>query len=157
MSSKPALALAAGCVLASHLYGLDPHRAVTQYALDIWTTRQGLPQNSVRAFAQARDGYLWLGTQAGPRGRYTIKAFRPAPDGDAPFAQPEVSSSNVAVEMVLKQPPPVAGLVERFGTGATSGYECEFVGSAFRKAASTLEAEGPPIPTSVSTCFVAVA
>jgi PAS domain S-box-containing protein len=40
-------------------------RALTQYAVDRWDDRQGLPQNSVQALAQTRDGYLWLGTQSG--------------------------------------------------------------------------------------------
>jgi ligand-binding sensor domain-containing protein/signal transduction histidine kinase len=30
-----------------------------------WDTRDGLPQNTVRAIAQTRDGYLWLGTFGG--------------------------------------------------------------------------------------------
>lgn len=47
------------------LFALQPDRAITQYGHDIWTTREGLPQNSVRAIAQTADDYLWLGTQAG--------------------------------------------------------------------------------------------
>jgi ligand-binding sensor domain-containing protein len=30
-----------------------------------WTTDQGLPDNWVKAIAQTRDGYLWVGTQGG--------------------------------------------------------------------------------------------
>jgi signal transduction histidine kinase/ligand-binding sensor domain-containing protein/ActR/RegA family two-component response regulator len=60
-----ALACALACALPYAAPALDPRRAVTQYGLDIWTTRHGLPQNSVRAIVQTRDGYLWLGTQAG--------------------------------------------------------------------------------------------
>ena len=30
-----------------------------------WQNQQGLPNNTVRAITQARDGYLWLGTDAG--------------------------------------------------------------------------------------------
>ncbi len=30
-----------------------------------WTTNQGLPQNTVNAIVQTRDGYLWLGTYGG--------------------------------------------------------------------------------------------
>jgi signal transduction histidine kinase/ligand-binding sensor domain-containing protein len=44
---------------------LDPARLITQYGLDIWLTRDGLPQNSVKAIVQTRDGYLWLGTSGG--------------------------------------------------------------------------------------------
>jgi signal transduction histidine kinase/ligand-binding sensor domain-containing protein len=38
---------------------------VAQYRFDNWTTEQGLPQNSVLAVAQTRDGYLWLATYNG--------------------------------------------------------------------------------------------
>jgi signal transduction histidine kinase/ligand-binding sensor domain-containing protein/DNA-binding response OmpR family regulator len=44
---------------------LDPHRALTQYVQDKWDTRDGLPRNYVKAILQTRDGYLWVGTQAG--------------------------------------------------------------------------------------------
>jgi signal transduction histidine kinase/ligand-binding sensor domain-containing protein len=44
---------------------LDPARLITQYGLDVWLTRDGLPQNSVKAIVQTRDGYLWLGTWGG--------------------------------------------------------------------------------------------
>src|SRR4051812_35312295 len=32
------------------------------YRVDHWTTDNGLPQNTVRAVVQTRDGYLWLTT-----------------------------------------------------------------------------------------------
>ncbi|HEX8999261.1 MAG TPA: two-component regulator propeller domain-containing protein [Blastocatellia bacterium] len=36
-----------------------------QYRFDNWTTEHGLPQNSVLAVTQTRDGYLWLATYNG--------------------------------------------------------------------------------------------
>lgn len=54
-----ALSDPAGCL------ALDPSRAITQYVHRAWEIEQGLPQNSVEAIAQSRDGYLWLGTQEG--------------------------------------------------------------------------------------------
>ena len=39
--------------------------ALSQYSLEHWDDRNGLPQNSVQAIAQTKDGYLWLGTQIG--------------------------------------------------------------------------------------------
>src|SRR5688572_20577720 len=30
-----------------------------------WTTRDGLPQDRIRAMIRTRDGFLWLGTDAG--------------------------------------------------------------------------------------------
>jgi signal transduction histidine kinase/ligand-binding sensor domain-containing protein len=35
------------------------------YLRTVWTTEQGLPQNTVTAILQTRDGYLWLGTLGG--------------------------------------------------------------------------------------------
>ncbi len=45
--------------------GLDPRKAITQYAHQVWKTDQGLPQNSIQAILQTRDGYIWLGTERG--------------------------------------------------------------------------------------------
>ncbi len=39
--------------------------ASAQYRFDSWTTDNGLPQNSVYAVTQTRDGYLWLATVDG--------------------------------------------------------------------------------------------
>jgi signal transduction histidine kinase/ligand-binding sensor domain-containing protein len=36
--------------------------ALGQYQFDSWTTNEGMPQNSVQAILQSRDGYLWLTT-----------------------------------------------------------------------------------------------
>jgi ligand-binding sensor domain-containing protein/signal transduction histidine kinase len=60
------LAIAVGCaVWASPALALDPAQALDRYVHQAWTTDQGLPQNSVYAIAQTRDGYLWLGTDEG--------------------------------------------------------------------------------------------
>jgi ligand-binding sensor domain-containing protein/signal transduction histidine kinase len=42
-------------------FAATPHFTVAP----AWKTKQGLPQNSVIALIQSRDGYLWLGTGAG--------------------------------------------------------------------------------------------
>jgi ligand-binding sensor domain-containing protein len=44
---------------------LDPARALTQYQNDHWQTEQGLPQSTVQALVQTRDGHLWIGTMGG--------------------------------------------------------------------------------------------
>jgi ligand-binding sensor domain-containing protein/signal transduction histidine kinase/ActR/RegA family two-component response regulator len=36
-----------------------------RFVTDVWQTEQGLPQNSVSAICQTRNGYLWLGTYSG--------------------------------------------------------------------------------------------
>src|ERR1700690_2813502 len=35
------------------------------FIVDAWTSKEGLPQNSVISVIQTRDGYLWLGTLNG--------------------------------------------------------------------------------------------
>jgi ligand-binding sensor domain-containing protein len=52
------------------LYGLlavlcPASAAQAQYRFDSWTADNGLPQNSIHAIHQARDGYLWLATSDG--------------------------------------------------------------------------------------------
>jgi diguanylate cyclase (GGDEF)-like protein len=46
-------------------HALDPARQMSQYVHDVWTTNEGLPQDSVNAIAQTPDGYLWIATQEG--------------------------------------------------------------------------------------------
>ena len=38
---------------------------MAQYQFDAWDTAQGLPQNTVSALIQTRDGYLWFTTLDG--------------------------------------------------------------------------------------------
>ena len=40
-------------------------RALSQYVHRSWSTEDGLPHDAVRAIAQTRDGYLWVGTRGG--------------------------------------------------------------------------------------------
>lgn len=39
--------------------------AVSGWHVQHWTTEHGLPQNTVTALAQSKDGYVWIGTRAG--------------------------------------------------------------------------------------------
>lgn len=59
------VALILGGLIAASAAALDPKLLFTQYSRSTWSTAEGLPQNTVRAFAQTPDGFLWLGTQAG--------------------------------------------------------------------------------------------
>ena len=43
----------------------EPSPRIEQYVHRAWTTDEGLPQNSVYAIVNTRDGYLWLGTDEG--------------------------------------------------------------------------------------------
>ena len=71
------IALFTGISLPS-VYALDPDKAITQYAHDIWQVEDGLPQNSAGAVVQTRDGYLWIGTEegSGPLRRRSFYSFR---------------------------------------------------------------------------------
>lgn len=54
--------LLAGWVSAWALTGMMCLGALAQYRYDSWSTKDGLPQSSVIAILQTRDGYLWLTT-----------------------------------------------------------------------------------------------
>ncbi|HKS25731.1 MAG TPA: two-component regulator propeller domain-containing protein [Thermoanaerobaculia bacterium] len=63
MSQKAALLLC--LLLANGAFALDPHRALTQARLSVWTSDTGLPQNTIETIVQTHDGYLWMGTEEG--------------------------------------------------------------------------------------------
>ena len=42
--------------------GFDATASAQEYGFDVWTTANGLPQNTVTGVAQTPDGYLWLST-----------------------------------------------------------------------------------------------
>ena len=65
MLPKLFLVVAALGALVQPLCALNPRRALTQYTRTVWTQEHGLPQDTVRAIAQTKDGYLWLGTDEG--------------------------------------------------------------------------------------------
>jgi len=46
-------------------FALDPQRELSQLNHEVWLTENGLPQNTVHAIAQTRDGYIWIGTEEG--------------------------------------------------------------------------------------------
>lgn len=48
---------------ASSAFALEPSRRVDLYPVDVW--REGLPQYTIQAIEQDRDGYLWFGTFEG--------------------------------------------------------------------------------------------
>jgi ligand-binding sensor domain-containing protein/signal transduction histidine kinase len=51
--------------LTSNCLGLDSGKAISQYHQDFWTEENGLPQASVQAITQTRNGYIWVGTRDG--------------------------------------------------------------------------------------------
>src|SRR5438046_9579085 len=44
---------------------LSANKTSAQYQFDLWNTDSGLPQNSINAILQTKDGYLWLPTSDG--------------------------------------------------------------------------------------------
>jgi ligand-binding sensor domain-containing protein/two-component sensor histidine kinase len=54
-----------------------------RYNVRIWQTDDGLPQNSVYAITQTKDGYLWVGTQQG-LARFDGMRFVPLDEKGAP-------------------------------------------------------------------------
>ncbi len=64
MSTRIAVALVA-LASSAPATALDPAKQLSQFGYRAWTQQQGLPQDSVRVIAQARDGALWLGTDEG--------------------------------------------------------------------------------------------
>jgi signal transduction histidine kinase/ligand-binding sensor domain-containing protein len=47
------------------VWGLQPTTPLADYARQSWVMENGLPQDTVQALAQTRDGFVWLGTEAG--------------------------------------------------------------------------------------------
>ena len=64
LAMRLALAIFAA-VAAAPAAALDPAKQLSQFGHRSWTQQQGLPQDSVRAIAQAPDGALWIGTDEG--------------------------------------------------------------------------------------------
>src|SRR5437588_784540 len=65
-ASATRLGLALAVLVFSHsVLSLDPSTAITQYHQNVWGEGEGLPQGSVQAITQTRDGYLWVGTRDG--------------------------------------------------------------------------------------------
>ncbi len=60
------IGMAAGLGLVPHVHAdTNALPASARFVIRGWKTGAGLPQNTVNAMLQTRDGYLWLGTQAG--------------------------------------------------------------------------------------------
>ncbi len=44
---------------------LDPARPLSQFTHEMWSTENGLPQNTVHAITQTSDGFIWIATEEG--------------------------------------------------------------------------------------------
>jgi ligand-binding sensor domain-containing protein/signal transduction histidine kinase len=52
-------------VLASLAFSLDDREGFARYERQTWQVENGLPQDTVHAILQTRDGFLWLATEGG--------------------------------------------------------------------------------------------
>ncbi len=59
------IALGALVLVSCPALALDPAKLLSQYTHQAWRADEGLPQSYVKAIAQTKDGYLWLGTEGG--------------------------------------------------------------------------------------------
>src|SRR6476660_2649255 len=73
----------------------DLDNLLTGYALTSWTDGDGVPLGTVYAIGQDRDGYLWIGTDAGLL-RFDGVRFTPW-DGTADASIPKSPVSALAV------------------------------------------------------------
>ena len=46
-------------------FGLDSRKDLSQFSRELWLTENGLPQNTVHAITQTRDGFIWIATEEG--------------------------------------------------------------------------------------------
>src|SRR5581483_10239604 len=51
--------------LVRQVLALDPTKSIRQYVYDSWQLAEGLPEISVYAIAQSKEGYIWFGTLEG--------------------------------------------------------------------------------------------
>ena len=63
--SRLGILIIVALLLPRTAFALDPQRSVTQYMVQTWFAKDGLPQNSVNAILQTPEGYLWFGTEEG--------------------------------------------------------------------------------------------
>src|SRR5258708_14611881 len=52
-------------LVAMRLDAVSPRTLPDGYTRRVWQTQDGLPENTVQAFAQTPDNYLWIGTSGG--------------------------------------------------------------------------------------------
>lgn len=72
-----------------------PEKPLNEYALRSWTTRDGLPHNSVNRITQSEEGYLWLATWEGPV-RYNGRDFTVFDDIDE-TKMPEAGALDITI------------------------------------------------------------
>ena len=59
------VASAVWIAMGAHPCAASETDAFAGYTRHVWQASDGLPEQTVQAFAQTRDGYLWVGTSGG--------------------------------------------------------------------------------------------
>lgn len=109
---------------APDLWALEPNRKIWHYGYAQWQDRDGLPQNTVQAIAQTRDGYIWLGTEAGLV-RFNGRAFRTYTQASTP----EMKSDSVLALLARRDGSLWVGT--RSGLILRQGYASQRYGEGF--------------------------
>src|SRR5215469_11962870 len=75
MTSIARILLLLVMVLVLPVFSQVVPRSSEDYLIHVWSSEDGLPQNSVNCLAQAPDGYLWIGTRSGGLARFDGMRF----------------------------------------------------------------------------------
>jgi signal transduction histidine kinase/ligand-binding sensor domain-containing protein len=80
-------------------YPSPPGRSanIGEFLVHVWSSDEGLPQNSVTALAQTPGGYLWIGTRSGGLARFDGERFVTFNPQNTPALQ-DVEIENLSVD-----------------------------------------------------------
>ena len=98
-------AVALACCVSAH--ALDPNQPATSYLRTTFTVEDGLSSNVVNAIVQTRNGFLWIGTDAG-LDRFDGRNFTPI-YFRGPSSTPQGTVSALAEGLERLQPGRLAG------------------------------------------------
>ncbi|WP_192457141.1 ligand-binding sensor domain-containing diguanylate cyclase [Musicola keenii] len=87
---------------------------LSEYFFETWSTKDGLPHNSINAIAQTREGYLWFGTWEG-FARYNGQSFRLFERGA------ETGLPDSGIQALIAEPD--GGLLVAGARGGLSSYQ----------------------------------
>ena len=105
------LAMLLGCG-ALACYAGTQAEPLSGYAVDVWKSDKGLPQNTAAAITQSPDGFLWIGTQGG-LARFDGLSFKILTRQNSPgLIDTEVRHLLAASDGRLSHPRDGAGLAE---------------------------------------------
>lgn len=65
MRARTVVGAALLLAVATGARATEPARRLDELRVDVWQTRDGLPQNTIQAILQDRRGYLWVSTEEG--------------------------------------------------------------------------------------------